>query len=67
MAPSLLKQTAQQLQMMSRLTVNGLTREYIAEKLFRDARATLIEDGTNECLRAHGGHVLYENYPRKPE
>ena len=46
---------------------NGLTKEYIVEKLFRDARATLIEDGNNECLEAHGGHVVYETYPRRPE
>jgi len=29
---------------------NGLTREYPAEKLFRDARASLIEDGENSML-----------------
>lgn len=46
---------------------NGLTKEYILEKLFRDARATLIEDGNNETLEAHGGHILAETYPRKPE
>ena len=45
---------------------NGLTREYIAEKLFRDARATLIEDGNNETLERHGGHILAETYPRPP-
>ncbi|MBI5589961.1 MAG: acyl-CoA/acyl-ACP dehydrogenase [Deltaproteobacteria bacterium] len=45
---------------------NGLTREYILEKLFRDARATLIEDGNNETLARHGGHILGEKYPRKP-
>lgn len=45
---------------------NGLTREYIVEKLFRDARATLIEDGNNETLARHGGHILGEKYPRKP-
>jgi alkylation response protein AidB-like acyl-CoA dehydrogenase len=46
---------------------NGLTKEYILEKLFRDARATLIEDGNNETLARHGGHILGETYPRKPE
>ncbi len=46
---------------------NGLTKEYVLEKLFRDARAALIEDGNNEALEAHGGHVIYETYPRKPE
>ena len=29
---------------------NGLTHEYLAEKLFRDARASLIEDGENGML-----------------
>jgi alkylation response protein AidB-like acyl-CoA dehydrogenase len=43
---------------------NGLTREYLTEKLFRDARATLIEDGSNETLARHGGHILKESYPR---
>jgi alkylation response protein AidB-like acyl-CoA dehydrogenase len=45
---------------------NGLTREYNVEKLFRDARATLIEDGNNETLARHGGHILGETYPRPP-
>jgi alkylation response protein AidB-like acyl-CoA dehydrogenase len=46
---------------------NGLTREYLTEKLFRDARATLIEDGSNETLARHGGHILMETYPRNPD
>jgi len=46
---------------------NGLTREYLTEKLFRDARATLIEDGSNETLARHGGHILMESYPRNPD
>ena len=29
---------------------NGLSREYAIEKIFRDARAAMIEDGTNEVL-----------------
>lgn len=29
---------------------NGLTREYPAEKMFRDARASMIEDGVNETM-----------------
>jgi len=45
---------------------NGLTKEYVLEKLFRDARATLIEDGNNETLARHGGHILAETYPRRP-
>jgi acyl-CoA dehydrogenase len=43
---------------------NGLTSEYITEKLFRDARATLIEDGVNEGLLAEGGGMLHKHYPR---
>lgn len=46
---------------------NGLTREYILEKLFRDARAALIEDGNNETLYADGGQLLAETYPRKAQ
>lgn len=29
---------------------NGLSREYVIEKIFRDARTAMIEDGTNEAL-----------------
>ncbi|MBW2623794.1 MAG: acyl-CoA/acyl-ACP dehydrogenase [Deltaproteobacteria bacterium] len=29
---------------------NGLSREYVIEKIFRDARASMIEDGSNEAL-----------------
>jgi len=29
---------------------NGLAREYVIEKMFRDARASMIEDGVNESL-----------------
>lgn len=43
---------------------NGLTKEYLTEKLFRDARATLIEDGCNEALSWAGGKILAETYPR---
>jgi alkylation response protein AidB-like acyl-CoA dehydrogenase len=32
---------------------NGLSYEYPVEKLLRDARASLIEDGTNEVLSLH--------------
>jgi len=28
----------------------GLAKEFIVEKLFRDARAALIEDGSNDVL-----------------
>ncbi len=43
---------------------NGLTKEYLAEKLFRDARATLIEDGLNEMLEWTGGGIMSLTYPR---
>jgi alkylation response protein AidB-like acyl-CoA dehydrogenase len=39
---------------------NGLTREYPLEKLFRDARASLIEDGCNEFLAIKAGMGLME-------
>jgi alkylation response protein AidB-like acyl-CoA dehydrogenase len=29
---------------------NGLSKEYPIEKMFRDARASMIEDGVNESL-----------------
>jgi len=44
---------------------NGLAREYITEKLFRDARATLIEDGMNEMLEWTGGGIMSLTYPRQ--
>jgi len=34
---------------------NGMTREYPVEKLFRDARASLIEDGCNDLLALKAG------------
>ena len=37
---------------------NGLSREYPIEKLLRDARASLIEDGCNEELSIVGGSRL---------
>lgn len=43
---------------------NGLAKEYLIEKLFRDARATLIEDGSNDTLAIAGGHKIIETYPR---
>ncbi len=43
---------------------NGLTKEYLIEKLFRDAKAMLIEDGSNESLAIAGGHKVIQNYPR---
>jgi alkylation response protein AidB-like acyl-CoA dehydrogenase len=37
---------------------NGLTRDYPIEKLLRDARASMIEDGCNEMLSIVGGAKL---------
>ena len=34
---------------------NGVTLEYPVEKIFRDARSSLIEDGCNEVLAIKGG------------
>lgn len=42
----------------------GLTREYPVEKLYRDARAMLIEDGTTEVIYAKAGRVMVTTYPR---
>ncbi|GAB6173717.1 acyl-CoA dehydrogenase family protein [Paradesulfitobacterium aromaticivorans] len=43
---------------------NGLAQEYLTEKLFRDARTSLIMDGCNDALSATGGAILREFYPR---
>lgn len=37
---------------------NGVTQEYPVEKIFRDARSSLIEDGCNEVLSIMGGELL---------
>lgn len=37
---------------------NGVTDEYPIEKIFRDARLALIEDGCNEILSIKGGYSL---------
>lgn len=37
---------------------NGLTKEYPIEKILRDARASMIEDGCNEMLSIVGGSKL---------
>jgi alkylation response protein AidB-like acyl-CoA dehydrogenase len=37
---------------------NGLSKEYGIEKLFRDARASLIEDGTNDILSLAGARQI---------
>lgn len=38
----------------------GLTREYPIEKIFRDARASMIEDGVNETLALGGADWLID-------
>ena len=40
---------------------NGLSKEYTIEKLFRDTRASLIEDGTNEVLSLAGARRILVN------
>ena len=37
---------------------NGLSREYPIEKLLRDARASMIEDGCNDVLSLVGAARL---------
>ena len=37
---------------------NGLSRDYVIEKIMRDARASMIEDGTNEVLLLRGSAYL---------
>jgi alkylation response protein AidB-like acyl-CoA dehydrogenase len=39
---------------------NGMTHAYPLEKLLRDARAALIEDGCNELLAIKGGSLLVD-------
>ncbi len=39
---------------------NGLTRDYPIEKILRDARASMIEDGCNEVLAIKGGYYLVD-------
>jgi len=40
----------------------GLAKEFLVEKLFRDARASMIEDGTNEVLTLAGARKLIDSY-----
>jgi len=39
---------------------NGVTHEYPVEKLMRDARSSMIEDGCNEILAIKGGTLLVD-------
>jgi len=41
----------------------GLSRELPVEKYFRDARASLIEDGVNEFLGLQAARLILERYP----
>ena len=41
---------------------NGLTTEYPVEKLMRDARASMVEDGENNLLSLKGGSWLSKWY-----
>jgi len=42
----------------------GLHRDYIVQKLFRDARCMLIEDGTVEVLSLEASEDIIENYEK---
>lgn len=46
------------------LGAQGLSRDSLAEKLFRDARCLLIEDGTLEVLALDAARDLIDNYER---
>jgi acyl-CoA dehydrogenase len=41
---------------------NGLTKEYPIEKIMRDARASMIEDGENNVLKLKGMRWLSEHF-----
>ncbi len=43
----------------------GLSKEFLIEKLFRDARALLIEDGTVEVLSLEAAEDVIENYEKE--
>lgn len=40
----------------------GLSKEYLIEKLYRDARCSLIMDGSNDLLTLSGAHELTNTY-----
>ncbi len=40
----------------------GLSKEYLIEKIFRDARASLVEDGCNEVLALSGARAILTKY-----
>jgi alkylation response protein AidB-like acyl-CoA dehydrogenase len=43
----------------------GISKDYLVEKLFRDARTTLICDGSDDILTLVGGNLVARTYPRK--
>jgi alkylation response protein AidB-like acyl-CoA dehydrogenase len=40
----------------------GLTKEMLVEKLFRDARASMIEDGSNDILSLTAAQKILNQY-----
>jgi alkylation response protein AidB-like acyl-CoA dehydrogenase len=40
----------------------GLAKEMLIEKLFRDARASLVEDGTNDVLSLAAAQKVLDTY-----
>jgi len=42
---------------------NGVSREYVVEKLFRDARTTMVCDGSNDSLSIIAGYKVGYAYP----
>jgi alkylation response protein AidB-like acyl-CoA dehydrogenase len=44
----------------------GLTKGALVEKIFRDARAALIEDGTNEVLSLAAARKVIDRYATQP-
>jgi alkylation response protein AidB-like acyl-CoA dehydrogenase len=40
----------------------GLSKDFLVEKLFRDARASLIEDGANDVLALGGAWQLINSF-----
>ncbi len=43
----------------------GISKDYLVEKLFRDARTTTICDGSNDILALAGGYTMTHKYPRR--
>ncbi len=44
---------------------NGITKDYLVEKLFRDARVRLVADGTTEILQLKSADDIIQNYEFK--